>query len=102
MLSQVLGVDPERKRISLTAKKTLVDSTLSIITKPEDITIGLVTHAMVFKIYDKHLLVEFYNNMKAIVPSKEIRLADPTMLALTNSNIFVVIPQRANSKKHSP
>lgn len=70
--------------------------------KPADVTIGLVTHAVVFKVYDKHLLVEFYNNMKAIVPSKEIRLVDPTLLALTNSNTFIVIPQRANSKKHSP
>ena len=72
----MLGVDPERKRISLTAKKTLVDSTLPIIAKLADITVGLVTHAVVFKVYDKHLLVEFYNNMKAIVPSKEIRLVN--------------------------
>ncbi|KAF8973590.1 hypothetical protein BDZ97DRAFT_1751613 [Flammula alnicola] len=68
---RVLVVDPERKRISLTAKKTLVESPLPIIAKPEDVMPGIVTHAVVFKVYEKHLLVEFYNNMKAIVPSKE-------------------------------
>ena len=55
----------------------MVDSILPIIAKPADITVGLVTHAVVFKVYDKHLLVEFYNNTKAIVPSGEIRLVDP-------------------------
>jgi len=100
----VLGVDSGRKRISLTAKKTLVDSTLPIIAKPADITIGLVTHAVIFKVYDKHLLVEFYNNMKAIVPSKEIRLVNQLFIFLWLPRIFnvVAIPQRVNCKKHSP
>ncbi|KAF8167718.1 hypothetical protein B0H34DRAFT_645870 [Crassisporium funariophilum] len=69
---RVLVVDPERKRISLTAKKTLVDSTFPILSKIEDITPGMITHAVVFKVHEKHLLVEFYNNLKAVVPAKEI------------------------------
>ncbi|CAA7268006.1 unnamed protein product [Cyclocybe aegerita] len=69
---RVLSVDPDRKRIALTAKKTLVDSTLPIVSKPEDVTSGLLTHAVVFKVSEKHLLVEFYGNMKAVVPAKEI------------------------------
>ncbi|KAF9566135.1 nucleic acid-binding protein [Agrocybe pediades] len=69
---RVLVVDPERKRISLTAKKTLLDSTLPIISKVEDAVPGTVAHAVVFKLNENNLLIEFYNNIKAIVPSREI------------------------------
>jgi rRNA biogenesis protein RRP5 len=57
----------------LTAKKSLIDSSLPIFSKIEDFTSGMVTHAVVFKVYEKHLMVEFYNNLKAVVPAKEIR-----------------------------
>ncbi|CAK5279992.1 unnamed protein product, partial [Mycena citricolor] len=69
---RVLVVDPERKRIALTAKKTLVESTLPLITSLSDAKIGTVTHAVVFKIFEKHLLVEFFNNLKAMVPLSEV------------------------------
>ncbi|KAJ7492804.1 hypothetical protein FB451DRAFT_1022365 [Mycena latifolia] len=69
---RVLVVDPDRKRISLTAKKTLVESTLPVIATLEDAKVGIVIHAVVFKVFDKHLMVEFFNNLKALVPAKEI------------------------------
>ncbi|KAL4266621.1 rRNA biogenesis protein rrp5 [Pleurotus pulmonarius] len=69
---RILHVDPERNRISLTAKKTLVDSTLPIISKLEDAQAGIVSHAVVFKVSDKQLLVEFYNNLKAVIPLREV------------------------------
>ncbi|KAJ7107617.1 hypothetical protein C8R43DRAFT_199697 [Mycena crocata] len=69
---RVLVVDPERKRISLTAKKTLVESTLPVIATLEDASIGTVTHAVIFKVFEKHLMVEFFNNLKALVPAREI------------------------------
>lgn len=59
--------------MALTAKKTLVESTLPVVTRFEDATEGLVTHAVVFKVSDKSLQVEFYNNLKAIVPIREAR-----------------------------
>ncbi|KAG6899782.1 hypothetical protein C0993_006968 [Termitomyces sp. T159_Od127] len=68
---RVLVVDTERNRISLTAKKTLLESTLPQISTFEDAKVGVITHAVVFKIREKHLLVEFFNNLKAIVPIKE-------------------------------
>ncbi|KAL1677463.1 hypothetical protein EV122DRAFT_214020 [Schizophyllum commune] len=68
---RVLVVDEARKRISLTAKKTLIDSTLPVLARYEDAQVGMVTHAVVFKVFDKHLMVEFYNNLKAIVPAKD-------------------------------
>ena len=68
---QILVVDPDRKRIVLSAKKTLIESTLPIISKFEDAKVGLVTHAVVFKVSDKSLQVEFFNNLKAVVPIRE-------------------------------
>ncbi|KAF7339807.1 rRNA biogenesis protein RRP5 [Mycena venus] len=69
---RVLVVDPERKRISLTAKKTLVESTLPVVATLEDAKVGIVVHAVIFKVFEKHLMVEFFNNLKAVVPAREI------------------------------
>lgn len=66
-------MDPERKRIVLTAKKTLVESNLPIVSQLSDAQVGVVTHAVVFKVSDKSLQVEFYNNLKAVVPVREAR-----------------------------
>jgi rRNA biogenesis protein RRP5 len=70
---KVLVVDPERKRICLTAKKALLNSPFSILSNFEDARLDVLAHAVVFKVDDKHLLVEFYNNLKAVVPFKEVR-----------------------------
>ena len=66
-------VDPDRKRIALTAKKTLVESDLPVIARLDDAQAGTVTHAVVFKVLDNALLVEFYNNLTAQVPLREVR-----------------------------
>lgn len=66
-------VDTERKRVSLTAKKTLLESSLPILSSFDDAKIGVVTNAVVFKITEKVLMVEFFNNVKAIIPMKEVR-----------------------------
>lgn len=66
-------VDAQRKRVSLTAKKTLLDSDLPIVASFEDAKIGLVTNAVIFRITDKQLMVEFFNNVKAMIPMREVR-----------------------------
>lgn len=71
---QVFTVDPERRRISLTAKKTLVESELPIITKFEEAKVGMLTHAVIFRISERRLQIEFFNNIKGSVPQKEARL----------------------------
>ncbi|KAJ6519637.1 hypothetical protein C8R45DRAFT_1204771 [Mycena sanguinolenta] len=80
---RVLAVDPERKRISLTAKKTLVESTLPVIATLEDAKVGTVVHAVIFKVFEKHLMVEFFNNLKAVVPAREI--SETTVSKLSES-----------------
>ena len=67
-------VDPDRKRVALTAKKTLVESDLPVIARLEDAQVGTVTHAVVFKVLDRSILVEFFNNLRAQVPQREARL----------------------------
>ncbi|KAJ4485931.1 hypothetical protein J3R30DRAFT_3655234 [Lentinula aciculospora] len=69
---RVLVVDPERNRVSLTAKKSLIESELPRITALQDAKIGVVTLGVVFKVFPKALMVEFYNNVKAVIPSKEV------------------------------
>ena len=66
-------MDAARKRVALTCKKTLVDSTLPVLSSMADVQEGVVTHAVVFKISEKSLQVEFFNNLKAIVPIREAR-----------------------------
>ncbi|KAJ8488314.1 hypothetical protein ONZ45_g14005 [Pleurotus djamor] len=68
---RILNIDTVRNRISLTAKKTLIDSSLPILTKFEDAKVGMLTHAVVFRITEKQLMIEFFNNLKAIIPAKE-------------------------------
>ena len=72
-------MDPNRHRLSLTAKRTLLDSSLPIITKLEDVKLGMITHAVVFRTYEKHIMVEFYNNMKATIPHRETGLVASTI-----------------------
>lgn len=68
---RVLVVDPAQNRITLTAKKTLMESTLPIISAIETNLVNAVTHAIVFKISERVLTVEFYNNVRGIIPYKE-------------------------------
>jgi hypothetical protein len=80
----VLVVDPDRKRIALTAKKTLLESDLPILSKFEDVKVGVVTHAVVFKVLEKHLMVEFYNNLKATIPFREARYLEQYLVQQNN------------------
>ena len=66
-------MDPEKKRLALTAKKTLIESSHPIIARLQDAKVGLITHAVVFRSSEKSLQVEFYNGLKAIVPVREVR-----------------------------
>ncbi|KAA1468077.1 nucleic acid-binding protein [Dentipellis sp. KUC8613] len=78
---RVLTVDPERKRIALTAKKTLVESDLPVIAKFEDAKVGLVTNAVIFRVDERRLQVEFFNNVKGSVSWKEASETAITVLS---------------------
>jgi len=72
-VSQVLIVEPERSRVVLTAKRTLLDTDQPILTSYEDAKVGMVTHGVIFTVSEKMLRVEFFNNVKAIIPAREAR-----------------------------
>ncbi|KAI0314775.1 nucleic acid-binding protein [Amylostereum chailletii] len=78
---RVLAVDPERKRIALTAKKTLVESELPTITSYDDAKVGMIAHAVVFRVAERRLQIEFFNNVKGSVPGKEASEAESTPLS---------------------
>ncbi|KAI6153747.1 hypothetical protein BKA82DRAFT_4093589 [Pisolithus tinctorius] len=68
---RVLTVEPERNRVILTTKRTLLDTTQPILTSYEDAKIGAVTHGVIFAVSEKGLKVEFFNNVKATIPTPE-------------------------------
>ena len=57
----------------LTAKKSLVESDSPLICKFDDAVPGLVTLGVVYKVLERCLLVEFYGNVRAVVPLREVR-----------------------------
>ena len=74
--AQVLVVEPNSNRVVLTAKKSLVESGRPILRCLSDARVGLVTDAVVNKISEKGLIVEFYNNLKAFIPRNELMSVD--------------------------
>ncbi|KAI6136482.1 hypothetical protein F5141DRAFT_1074915 [Pisolithus sp. B1] len=68
---RVLTVEPERNRVVLTAKRTLMDTAQPILTSYEDAKIGVVTHGVIFAVSETGMKVEFFNNVKATIPVRE-------------------------------
>ncbi|KAH8835223.1 nucleic acid-binding protein [Flagelloscypha sp. PMI_526] len=70
--ARVLAVDIQRKRLSLTCKKTLLDTELPILSQLSDVKVGIVTHAVVFKIKEKSASVEFFGTLQGVLPAVEV------------------------------
>jgi rRNA biogenesis protein RRP5 len=66
-------VDPAHGRIVLTAKKSLLESDLPVLSKVEDAKVGLIAHAVIVKVLEKNLVVEFYNKLQALIPAREAK-----------------------------
>ncbi|WFC98207.1 rRNA biogenesis protein rrp5 [Malassezia yamatoensis] len=69
--AKIIHTDPERNRIVLTLKRSLIDSDLPFIASVEDAKVGSVTHAVVIRHLQKSLLVELGGTVRAIVPMAE-------------------------------
>ena len=66
-------MEPDRRRLLLTHKKTLVTSSLPIITSYNDCTEpGTQAHGFVIAIKDFGCIISFYNNVKGLVPKEEL------------------------------
>lgn len=71
LLFQILSVDPEKNRVVLTLKRSLVNSELPIVSTIEEAKVGLVVHAMVQAFLNKDMLVETFGGLRAFVPIAE-------------------------------
>lgn len=81
LVFRVLGC--KNKRITVTHKKSLVKSKLSIIASYADGTDGLVTHGWITKIEQHGCFVHFYNGVQGFAPRSELGLelgADPSSM----------------------
>ena len=70
---QVLHVDAARKRLLLTHKKTLVESSLPLLADYEDAKPGGSHHGVVIAVKDFGCLVQFFHNVRGIVRKPELR-----------------------------
>ncbi|XP_054459743.1 protein RRP5 homolog [Anoplopoma fimbria] len=69
---RVLSVDAENKRLYLTRKKALVESSLPLFLSYTDARPGRVSHSYIVCIKDFGCIVRFYNNVKGLVPLNEL------------------------------
>ncbi|CAE6440693.1 unnamed protein product [Rhizoctonia solani] len=69
---KVLSVNPERSRVLLTLKKSLLDSTLPILAVFNDAKVGIVTPGVVQRIEERFVILEYYGGVKALVPLNEL------------------------------
>ncbi|XP_024914034.1 protein RRP5 homolog isoform X1 [Cynoglossus semilaevis] len=69
---RVLSVDAENKKLSLTRKKALIESSLPLFLSYDDARPGRISHGYIVCIKDFGCIVRFYNNVKGLVPLKEL------------------------------
>ncbi|CAE6479265.1 unnamed protein product [Rhizoctonia solani] len=69
---KVLNVNPERSRILLTLKKSLLESTLPILATFDDAKVGMVTPGIVQRIEERFVILEYYGGVRALVPLNEL------------------------------
>eukprot|EP00897_Mesotaenium_endlicherianum_P004570 jgi/Mesen1/4140/ME000218S03254 len=71
---RVVACDPAKKKVTLTLKKTLVNSRLAIITSPEDASEGALAHGWVTGVKEYGCFVSFYNNVTGLVHKSHLGL----------------------------
>nr|XP_046261090.1 protein RRP5 homolog [Scatophagus argus] len=69
---RVLSVDAENKKLYLTRKKALVESSLPLFLSYADARPGCVSHGYIVCMKDFGCIVRFYNNVKGLVPLSEL------------------------------
>ncbi|KAF9977457.1 rRNA biogenesis protein rrp5 [Actinomortierella ambigua] len=102
---RVLSTDPEKGKVSLTCKDSLIKSKLPIITSYEDAEVGALTDGVVYQVNPKGVIVSFFNNVKAFAHISELsetHVADVNMLfkpgQVKMCRILSVDPANSNIK----
>lgn len=68
----MLSVDPDKRKLYLTRKKSLVDSNLRLFLSYHDALPGRISHGYIVCIKDFGCIVRFYNDVKGLVPLREL------------------------------
>lgn len=68
----MLSVDPDKRKLFLTRKKSLVESTLRLFLSYDDARPGRISHCYIVCIKEFGCIVRFYNNVKGLVPLREL------------------------------
>lgn len=69
---QVLSVDPQNKKITLSRKKALMESPLPVFLTYRDARVGLISHGFIVCIKDFGCIVRFLGEVKGLVPTSEL------------------------------
>uniref|UniRef100_A0A673NID0 Protein RRP5 homolog n=1 Tax=Sinocyclocheilus rhinocerous TaxID=307959 RepID=A0A673NID0_9TELE len=69
---RVLSVDAQQKKLCLTRKKALVESTLPLFLSYADTRVGRVSHGFIVCVKDFGCIVRFYEDVKGLVPKAEL------------------------------
>ncbi|XP_059902528.1 protein RRP5 homolog isoform X3 [Gadus macrocephalus] len=69
---RVLSVEADKRRVTLTRKKALLTSTLPVVSSYAAARPGLVAHGFVVSIKSFGCIVRFYNEVKGLVPLREL------------------------------
>lgn len=72
-LEKVFAIEPEKSRVKLTLKKSLVDSKNPTPASFEEYQADMVTSGVISKIFEKGCLVELFGGQVAYVPVAEAR-----------------------------
>ncbi|KAI8609381.1 hypothetical protein BC830DRAFT_844955, partial [Chytriomyces sp. MP71] len=79
--ARVLSVNAEKRRIAMTLKKSLVNSTLPLVSRYSASYVAQVADGFIVSVLPFGCIVGFYNDIKALVPLREL------------SNLFVSDPK---------
>ncbi|PLW31843.1 hypothetical protein PCANC_17210 [Puccinia coronata f. sp. avenae] len=98
--ARVLHTNPEKDQVVLTLRKALVHSK-EMITTYETARVGVITDAIVAKVEEKFMLVEFFGRIKALVASGETDVARGESLKslFTPGNLIQVKITRVDPEK---
>ncbi|XP_063056159.1 protein RRP5 homolog isoform X2 [Engraulis encrasicolus] len=69
---RVLSVDVANRKLTLTRKKGLVDSSLPVFSSYAEARPGRVAHGFIVCVKDFGCIVRFYNDVKGLVPTREL------------------------------
>ncbi|KAF7723464.1 rRNA bioproteinsis protein rrp5 [Apophysomyces ossiformis] len=70
--ARVLSIDEEKRRVTLTLKKSLINSELPIIKDIEQVEAGSMSHGVISNLRNNGCVVSFYNNITAFAPATEM------------------------------